>query len=110
GQALINMGYVVGLLPVTGIPLPLISFGGTSLVLTLLAVGMLASFARSEPGVAQALAARGPSRLARAVAPLAFWRRSAPVRPARPAPRRPASAARARPQRRGKGTRRPASR
>ncbi|HVU72772.1 MAG TPA: putative lipid II flippase FtsW, partial [Mycobacteriales bacterium] len=72
GQALINMGYVVGLLPVTGIPLPLISFGGTSLVLTLFAVGMLASFARSEPGVAQALAARGPGRLARATARLPF--------------------------------------
>ncbi|MDP9240029.1 MAG: putative lipid II flippase FtsW, partial [Actinomycetota bacterium] len=38
GQAIINVGYVVGLLPVTGIPLPLISFGGTSLVLTMFVV------------------------------------------------------------------------
>ena len=39
GQALINIGYVTGLLPVTGVPLPLISSGGTSLMLTLFALG-----------------------------------------------------------------------
>jgi cell division protein FtsW len=49
GQAAMNMGYVVGLLPVTGVQLPLISAGGTSLVLTLFIVGLLARFARSEP-------------------------------------------------------------
>src|SRR3712207_631780 len=49
GQATMNMGYVVGLLPVTGVTLPLISAGGTSLVLTLFVVGLLARFARSEP-------------------------------------------------------------
>jgi cell division protein FtsW len=49
GQAAMNMGYVVGLLPVTGVTLPLISAGGTSLVLTLFIVGLLARFARSEP-------------------------------------------------------------
>ncbi|HEY2172984.1 MAG TPA: putative lipid II flippase FtsW [Mycobacteriales bacterium] len=65
GQALINIGYVTGLLPVTGIPLPLISFGGTSLIVTLFALGMLASFARHEPAAAAALRARGPSRMAR---------------------------------------------
>ena len=42
GQALINIGGVVGLLPITGLPLPLISAGGTSLVVTMLALGMLA--------------------------------------------------------------------
>ena len=46
GQAAMNMGYVVGLLPVTGVQLPLISAGGTSLVLTLFIVGLLARFAR----------------------------------------------------------------
>ena len=44
GQATLNMGYVVGLLPVTGVTLPLISAGGTSLVLTLFIVGLLARF------------------------------------------------------------------
>ncbi len=65
GQALINIGYVTGLLPVTGIPLPLISFGGTSLIVTLFALGMLASFARHEPAAAAALRAKGRSRTAR---------------------------------------------
>ncbi len=65
GQATINIGYVVGLLPVTGIPLPLISFGGTSLVLTMFVIGMLASFARSEPAAAAAVIARGPTRWSR---------------------------------------------
>ena len=40
-QALINMSVVLGLLPAKGIPLPLISAGGTSLVLTLLALGLV---------------------------------------------------------------------
>ncbi len=45
-QALMNMGSVVGLLPVTGVTLPLISFGGTSLLVTLVAVGVLVAIAR----------------------------------------------------------------
>ena len=59
GQALVNMGYVSGLLPVTGVPLPLISAGGTSLLVTLVALGTLASFARHEPAAAAQLARRG---------------------------------------------------
>lgn len=47
GQALINMGSVVGVVPVTGVTLPLVSFGGTSLLITLVAVGMLVGVARS---------------------------------------------------------------
>lgn len=62
GQALVNMGAVVGLLPITGIPLPMVSFGGSALVPTMFAVGMLASFARREPGAAEALAARRAGR------------------------------------------------
>lgn len=65
-QALVNIGYVIGLLPVTGIPLPLVSFGGSALVPTLIALGMLLSFARREPGAAQALAARGGGPMRRA--------------------------------------------
>jgi len=45
-QAIVNMGAVTGLLPITGVPLPLVSFGGTALVVTLVGVGMLASVAR----------------------------------------------------------------
>lgn len=54
-QALVNIGTVVGLLPITGIPLPLISFGGSALVPTLVGLGMLLSFARTEPGAEAAL-------------------------------------------------------
>jgi cell division protein FtsW len=54
GQALINIGYVTALLPVTGIPLPFISNGGTSLVLTCGVLGMLVSFARHEPAAVKA--------------------------------------------------------
>jgi cell division protein FtsW len=46
GQAAINIGAVIGLLPVSGIPLPFISFGGSALVFTMLAAGMLGNVAR----------------------------------------------------------------
>jgi cell division protein FtsW len=59
GQAVLNIGYVSGLLPVTGVPLPLISAGGTSLLVTVFALGMLTSFARHEPAAAAQLADRG---------------------------------------------------
>lgn len=58
GQSVINIGAVVGLLPITGIPLPLVSFGGSAMIPTLVGLGMLASFAREEPGAAAALRAR----------------------------------------------------
>jgi cell division protein FtsW len=45
-QAAINMGSVVGLLPVTGVTLPFVSFGGTSLVITMVGAGLLMSIAR----------------------------------------------------------------
>ncbi len=72
-QALVNIGAVIGLLPVIGVPLPLVSSGGSSLVTTMLVLGMLMSFARSEPGCAPALAAR-PSLLRRTVAVVPFRR------------------------------------
>ncbi len=49
---------MLGLLPVIGVPLPLVSSGGSALVTTLVALGMVLSFARCEPGADDALAAR----------------------------------------------------
>jgi cell division protein FtsW len=46
GQAVINVGAVVGLLPVSGVPLPFVSFGGTALVFTMIAAGILGNVAR----------------------------------------------------------------
>ncbi|WP_052436607.1 peptidoglycan glycosyltransferase FtsW [Georgenia sp. SUBG003] len=69
-QALVNIGVVIGLLPVIGVPLPLVSAGGSAMISTLMAVGVLLSFARSEPGAAQALATRkGVVRRSLAVVP-----------------------------------------
>jgi len=65
GQATINIAGVVGLMPVTGLPLPLISDGGSALVVTMAMIGVLASFARAEPAAARALHARPPGRLGR---------------------------------------------
>jgi cell division protein FtsW len=57
GQVFINVGYVVGLLPVTGLQLPLISAGGTSTATTLLMIGIMANAARHEPEAVAALRA-----------------------------------------------------
>jgi cell division protein FtsW len=51
GQAFVNIGMVTGLLPVIGVPLPFISYGGSALTFTLAAVGVLLSFARKTPHV-----------------------------------------------------------
>jgi len=47
-QTIINLGAVTGVLPITGVPLPLVSFGGTALVVTLVGVGALAGIARRQ--------------------------------------------------------------
>ena len=60
-ETLINVGAVVGVLPVTGIPLPFISFGGSSLVITMAAAGVLINVAR-EGEAAGTLRIAGPSR------------------------------------------------
>jgi cell division protein FtsW len=59
-QAVVNIGAVIGVMPISGVPLPLVSAGLSSLLSTLVALGMLMSFARLEPGAQDALAARGP--------------------------------------------------
>ncbi len=46
GQAFINIGMVTGVLPVIGVPLPFISYGGSSLLMSLAAVGVVMSFTR----------------------------------------------------------------
>jgi cell division protein FtsW len=64
GQMVINVGMVLALLPVIGIPLPLVSYGGSGLVPSLVALGMLVGFARREPEAAAALRQRRRSRSA----------------------------------------------
>lgn len=59
GQAFLNIGVVVGVFPVIGVPLPFVSAGGSALIATLVALGMVIAFARDEPGAAEAFAARG---------------------------------------------------
>lgn len=65
GQSFINVGYVIGLLPVTGIQLPLISAGGTSTATTLFMVGVIANAARHEPDAVAALRAGRDDRMNR---------------------------------------------
>lgn len=55
GQAAINICVVTGLLPVIGLPLPFVSYGGSSIVASLLAVGVILSFARTEDGASAAI-------------------------------------------------------
>ena len=49
GQAFVNIAVVLGLLPVLGVPLPLVSAGGSALITTLTAIGIVLSFARHRP-------------------------------------------------------------
>lgn len=50
-QTLINLGVVVGLFPVTGVTLPLMSYGGTSLTITLMSIGILINISKSANNV-----------------------------------------------------------
>ena len=76
-QAAVNIGAVIGLLPVIGVPLPLVSSGGSSLITTMGALGVLLAFARCEPGCAETLRARTSSlRRSMAVVSGAVRRRS----------------------------------
>jgi cell division protein FtsW len=53
GQAIINLAAVLGIAPLTGIPLPFVSYGGSALVVDLLAVGILLNIARGHAAVAR---------------------------------------------------------
>ncbi|WP_231611089.1 FtsW/RodA/SpoVE family cell cycle protein, partial [Rhodococcus sp. CX] len=101
GQAFINIGYVVGLLPVTGLQLPLVSAGGTSTATTLLMFGLIANAARHEPEAIAALHAGQDGRFGRLLRlrkPEAYL----PIRAAAtraPGPRRGSAPARGRAER-----------
>jgi cell division protein FtsW len=75
--AIVNMGAVVGALPITGVPLPLVSFGGSSMLVLLAALGMLLNVARSEQ--------RPRARSMIATTPAVGGSRRGPTRPRRPA-------------------------
>jgi cell division protein FtsW len=62
-QALINLGAVTGLLPVTGVPLPFLSYGGSSLVVSLAAVGVLVAIARAPARAARSAKSTRASRV-----------------------------------------------
>ncbi|MBO0775717.1 MAG: FtsW/RodA/SpoVE family cell cycle protein, partial [Actinobacteria bacterium] len=72
---LVNIGAVLGLVPITGVPLPLISYGLSSLLVTMVSLGMLMSFAKQEPGAREALAAAGPGPPRRVLSWLGLGRR-----------------------------------
>jgi cell division protein FtsW len=78
-QAMVNIGTVTGLLPVIGIPLPLVSSGGSALITTMVALGMTIGFARREAGAPEALAAR-PGVVRRSLSVVSAGRWRAPAR------------------------------
>ena len=51
--AFINVGYVTGILPVTGLPIPLISHGGSNLVITLSSLGILLNISESKRSIGE---------------------------------------------------------
>ena len=78
-QMMINVGMVLALLPVIGLPLPLVSYGGSALVPTLVALGLVIGFARNEPEAKAALSdkrlgKRQGSSVGGSVGALTRWR------------------------------------
>ena len=61
-QALVNLGAVTGVLPITGVPLPFVSFGGSSLVVSMAAVGVLLSIGRAGADGVRSKSRRGRRR------------------------------------------------
>ena len=102
GQALVNIAVVLGLLPVLGVPLPLISAGGSALIVTLAAIGVVLSFARhADDEGDEPEPVRAPSRAAARPRP--------DLRPVPPASG-PAADSRAESQRRAQAAREAAAR
>ncbi|MEU6487943.1 putative lipid II flippase FtsW [Streptomyces sp. NPDC046887] len=80
-QAVVNIGAVLGLLPIAGVPLPLFSYGGSALLPTMFAIGLLIAFARDEPAARAALALRRPRQGGRAGVSWKSMRRRVKKRP-----------------------------
>ncbi|MEV8254153.1 putative lipid II flippase FtsW [Rhodoglobus sp. NPDC076762] len=97
GQAFVNIAVVLGVLPVLGVPLPLISTGGSALIATLLAIGVVLSFAREEHARAKGAPRSqqpGPADAVSAAAPAPTKRRRQVAAPEKaPAPPTPAQSA-----------------
>jgi len=104
GQAIVNLFAVLGLAPLTGIPLPFVSYGNSSLIVTLAAVGLLLGIARQPAATAAA-----PARL-RVVQGGRPSRRAASGRTARSAQGRDSSRRNSRSRSAGAGRGRRASR
>jgi cell division protein FtsW len=60
-QSMINMGAVLGVLPIAGVPLPFVSYGGSSLITTLFVVGLILNVARGGTAKAMATGIQGRS-------------------------------------------------
>ena len=58
-QTILNIGSAISVLPVVGVTLPFVSYGGSSLVATYMGIGFLLGVARRDPGIAQELEKKG---------------------------------------------------
>src|SRR5207247_7984186 len=67
-QAMVNLGVVLGALPTKGLPLPFVSFGGSTLVVDLFAAGILLNISRGAPEPAASLQAPLAARILAALA------------------------------------------
>jgi cell division protein FtsW len=77
GQACVNVGAVMGILPLTGIPLPLISYGSSSKLVTLVIVGVLLAICRENAETATLRATAARDEPAEHQPPVAARRRAA---------------------------------
>ncbi len=73
GQAFVNISMVTGLIPVVGVPLPFISYGGSALTMAMLGIGVVLNFARRQR--LEAMKPRGRSRGAKKLRALHCHRR-----------------------------------
>lgn len=80
-QALLNIGSVIGMLPIIGVPLPLVSSGGSALLSAMMGMGLLLALARSLPGATESMGGRTSTlRRTFAAVPSTGWRRTPATR------------------------------